>query len=257
MKDFLRYLYYYLFKTVIMQQINNFERKKANKKYEKIENLHGCHEGERCFIVATGPSLSIDDLNLLKSEFCFSVNTIYRVFKDTEWRPDIYGTQDREIFQKIKNDIVYYRKELGDIFIGDCVGKFDIPAFYYHIDMQKHLIGNNETKFSDNINRVVYDGFSVTYSMIQVAAYMGFKEIYLLGCDTNYNGPKSHFDGNEDELPKGIDKFYDNAIVAYSAAKEFAEEKGISIVNCTRGGMLEVFQRQSLEEVLSAKERKT
>ena len=36
----------------------------------------------------------------------------------------------------------------------------------------------------------------------------------------------------------------------YKSAKEYADSNGIKIINCTRGGMLEVFPRMSLEEVL-------
>ena len=32
--------------------------------------------------------------------------------------------------------------------------------------------------------------------------------------------------------------------------KEWAEKKGFKVYNCTRGGMLEVYPRKSLEEVL-------
>lgn len=251
MKEVLRYIYYYLYKTVIMQKVYKHRGKRANRKYGRdLTKMHLRHDGERCFLVATGPSLVVEDLELLKNEYCISVNTIFRIFNKTKWRPNLYGTQDREVFNKIKGDIENVKNEFGDIVIGDCVGNYDIPALYYHLDMQYHLLGNNETKFTQQADRVIYDGFSVTYSMIQIAVYLGFKEIYLLGCDTNYRGPSSHFDGNTDELPKGIDKFYDSAVAAYTVAKKFADQNGISIINCTRGGMLEVFPRKTLEEVL-------
>ena len=79
---------------------------------------------------------------------------------------------------------------------------------------------------------------------------MGFKEIYLLGVDCNYpKGEKNHF------VESGfVDKnAASNPIrmrVGYKKAKEYADANGIKIINCTRGGMLEVFPRMSLEEVL-------
>ena len=52
------------------------------------------------------------------------------------------------------------------------------------------------------------------------------------------------------EIPKGMDLFYDNAVAAYEAAKVYTDRNGVSVINCTRGGMLEVFKRESLENVL-------
>ena len=50
------------------------------------------------------------------------------------------------------------------------------------------------SKFSDNAFEVVYSGYTITYSLIQLAVYMGFKEIYLIGVDCNYSSNKNnHF----------------------------------------------------------------
>lgn len=41
--------------------------------------------------------------------------------------------------------------------------------------------------------------------------------------------------------------------VGYRKAKEYADSHGIKIINCTRGGMLDVYPRKSLESVLKQK----
>ena len=80
---------------------------------------------------------------------------------------------------------------------------------------------------------------------------MGFKEIYLLGCDCSYpKGSKSHV------VESGfVDK---NAVsnpirmrVGYKCAKDYADSHGIKIYNATRGGELETFERIDLDEVLA------
>jgi hypothetical protein len=65
---------------------------------------------------------------------------------------------------------------------------------------------------------------------------------------------QSHFDGVDDK--KGDFSVFpvDATRACYEELKRFADSKGVKIVNCTRGGKLEVFPRQSLEEVLSKKE---
>lgn len=251
MKRILQYIYYYIFKTKIVSKKNKKKGKRANKRFGfDMKSFFDSHKGERCFIIATGPSLTVEDLNLLKNEYCISMNTIFRLFDRTSWRPQLYGIQDKEVYEKNKDSIMSFKNELGNLMIGDSVSDFTIEALYYHLDFQKHLIGDDKTMFSNEVNKVVYDGFTITYSLIQIAVFLGFKYIYLLGCDTNYKGAKTHFDGTKDPLPKGIDLFYDRAVEAYTSAKEFADKNGILIVNCTRGGMLEVFQRMPLEKVL-------
>ena len=44
---------------------------------EENINLKDCHRGERCFILATGPSIQKQDLTLLKNEICISVSNFF------------------------------------------------------------------------------------------------------------------------------------------------------------------------------------
>jgi hypothetical protein len=83
---------------------------------------------------------------------------------------------------------------------------------------------------------------------------MGFKEIYLLGVDATvpgkYHDDTSHF--CKDYISKSKTSlmcFIDEPRLAYRAAKEYAENKDITIYNATRGGELEVFQRVNFDEL--------
>ena len=124
--------------------------------------------------------------------------------------------------------------------------------------------------FSDRADRLVFDGSMVTYLSLQLAVYMGFSEIYLIGMDHNFpyhrnrdgnieENDKSipvHFwesaENNEDE--KRIDlhaNYQELAENAYLEAKKYCEKVGrVKIYNVTRGGKLEVFERKKLEDVL-------
>ena len=46
------------------------------KKYEWLKQYKNKYDGKRCFIVATGPSLTVEDLSLLKNEITFGMNSI-------------------------------------------------------------------------------------------------------------------------------------------------------------------------------------
>lgn len=233
---------------------------RVDPRFAKIKEYHNRHIGKRCFIIATGPSLTISDMELLKDEITFGMNSIPKIFSQTSWRPTYYGIQDRQVYEKMEESILKNYIDSDNVFVADQLARYyDLPANFiqfpyngnYHIYESKYE--EYSAKFSDNAYEVVYDGYSITYSLIEIAVYMGFNEIYLLGCDCNYPaGGKNHF------VESGfVDK---NAVsnpirmrVGYKKAKEYADSHGIRIVNCTRGGMLEVFQRESLETVLMSK----
>jgi hypothetical protein len=103
-----------------------------------------------------------------------------------------------------------------------------------------------------NPSALVYDGYTVTYSLLQIAVYMGFKDIYLLEYDCYYspNSKNQHF-----VEMKRIDPTFVTAAermkYAYQEAKYMPIHNHIHIYNATRGGHLDVFERVSLEEVIS------
>lgn len=63
--------------------------------------------------------------------------------------------------------------------------------------MAKHRI-----KYSDDMSVCAYDGFTVTNMAIQLAIYMGFSKIYIIGADCDYSQPKIHFIEVEDDKDK-------------------------------------------------------
>lgn len=227
---------------------------------DNIRKMKGMFSGKRCFIVATGPSLTLDDLKLISDEISFGMNSIVKLYNKIDWRPTFYGIQDSLVYEKLENVIKKEYSNSANVFVGSNLAKqFEIPStfvqfpfdHYYH--EAEREIGKYFAKFSEDASSVVYDGYSITYSLIEIAVYMGFKEIYLLGCDCNYPvGEKNHFvesgfvDKNASSNPTRMR-------VGYKKAKEYADLHGIKIVNCTRGGMLEVYPRESLETVLMKK----
>lgn len=259
-------LYYWRLKNLPDQcRVEKMVKKRKDGYYDerfaKIKNLEMKHNGARCFIVATGPSLTLDDLNLLRDEITFGMNSITKIFDRTDWRPTYYGIQDRHVYEKMEDSILNYYHDAQNVLVADQLKLFfDIPDNFiqfpfngnYHI--YKGDYSDYSAEFSPDAYEVVYDGYSITYSLIEIAIYMGFKEIYLLGVDCNYpKGESNHFvesgfiDRNAASNPIRMR-------VGYKKAKEYADGHEIKIINCTRGGMLEVFPRKNLEDVLEEKE---
>lgn len=223
----------------------------------KLKQYKDIHKGERCFIIGNGPSLKVQDLEEINNEYSMASNRIFAIYNETSFRPTYYFAQDQSVIQKNIDEI----KDLGGIKFIRSMGekrysdssfiKFFINNFNYY-SQKPPKFGTDITKF--------YDGYTVTYSMIQFAAYMGFNEIYLIGVDANYSISNGHIDSNsyfdknvfdKDKIGGLPDIAYN--FMAYQVAKDYADANNIKIYNATRGGMLEVFPRVDLDEVLGLK----
>ena len=235
---------------------------------KKIKKFQDIHNGERCFIIGNGPSLKIDDLQRLKNEHTFACNLIFQCFDKTEWRPEYY-------FFLESNSTTFESRELVKNLMNNCSAAFvrgggslykyrddkDLDDLYY---MKMKLPENIESiSFSDDCSLEVYSGTTTTYAMIQMAAYMGFKKIYLIGIDHTFskiidkNGnvhdgviskgeEHAAFLGSYN-LPNGSEVY--KAENAYCAARKYCEMNNIEIYNATRGGMLEIFERTDFDSL--------
>ena len=220
---------------------------------ERIRKFKDIHKGESVFIVATGPSLKIEDLERIKKAgySCISMNGIYEVFSDTEWRPDYYVASDALRIEQIEKQDVDILDNLKCFFSNNYIGcpKLRERKKSYFFSLRQDI---NNIKFSDDFSQEVCSGKTVAYACMQLAAYMGFKTIFLLGFDHWSSNSEVHF--YDDEKEASYMKFYtyEKQIVeaAYECAHSYMKKNNILIYNVTRGGGLEVFQRKNLDDLL-------
>jgi hypothetical protein len=247
----------YKTKKYIKESIFSFSRNGKN-----IKNLRNIHLGKRCFIIGNGPSLTTADLDKLKNEISFAFNRIYYIFDKTNWRPTYYCSEDDKTIFKSKveiNQLKIENKFFPVNFPWDYKIHFKNANYY----LFKYGDRNVEPRFSEDIVKGIYWGNTVAYTAIQMAVYMGIKEIYLLGVDHNFS--KMVNDKGEiviDETAKDYfsekynkdkdDLYIPNIEIstrAFTAAKKYADKHSIKIYNATRGGKLEVFERVDFEKI--------
>ena len=225
------------------------------KSSNRLRSLKEIHTG-RCFIIGNGPSLTDSDLQRLMQlgEVTFACNSLIKLFDEKQFRPTYYFAQDNKIILDNKEEIERYE---GTRFIkAHYASRYHMKGVtYYNMLFPQSPIG-----FSNDISRVVYSGQTVTYSMIQFAAYMGFKEIYLIGVDCNYSAKEdiitkeSYFDSRMYNSSRSYAApEVDTNLKAYARARQVCDKAGIKIYNATRGGKLEVFERADLDAVLEQK----
>ncbi len=275
---FLRYIYYFpgdIVKHYKDRKLIKENRLKVKNPPEAISRFKDIHKGERCFIVGNGPSLTVRDLDKIAGEYSFGSNRIYNMFPHTKWRPTYYCEADPFVATVIKKEDMRSIINGGSTAFLSLRSCDDYPdgtkenenVYFYYV---KPIFGvesiRNETRlpeFSENVPDYFYSGLTITYEMIQLAAYMGFKELYIIGCDHNYNRTietgtltvnaeiKNNYPKEMGEMDERIQKptFNPKTTIAYQAAKKYADEHGIKIYNATRGGRLEVFERVDFDNI--------
>lgn len=223
---------------------------------KSIKTLKNSALSKRCFIVATGPSLTIEDVEKLENEVTIGVNSVFLIYDKTSWRPTEYVCTDDGYFKKMLDEYKFNPKELGknNIFLNKKnIGLIEKNTKIKYI---RFSLWNRSTDFKwpafhKDIEKGMYAFGTVTNIAIAIAMYMGYKEIYLIGTDcSNLN---QHMINDVSDKDKTDDKAVEIArtqLKGYNAMRKIADKYGVKIFNATRGGALEVFDRVNLDSVL-------
>lgn len=227
---------------------------------EKIKCLKDIHRGKRCFVIATGPSLKIEDIKKIEKEYTIGINSIFKLYDETSWRPTYYAMTDYNLTNTIlkEHTILIDDYARSNCFV-NIINKKDVKGekvIYIEnnwLDHAYHYGKSKRYKYEEDLALGVYDYYSITHECIIYAIYMGFSEIYLLGADNDYIGEKKHFSNYDED--SNID--YERAMliqqandIGYSMIKKIADKKNVRIYNTTRGGKLELFPRKDLDSVV-------
>lgn len=230
-------------------------------RYKRLRSYKDCAKGKRCFIICTGPSLTLDDCEKLRNENTFCMNSFCKVMGKTSFRPTYYGIQDVQVYKDLEKDINRWFQDTSNVLIADRITKryktnpkwIEFPLCYSYNSYDRWFNNVFKTRFSPNAYSIVYDEFSITHSLIQIAVYMGYTRIYLLGADCNFSKDRQIHFVDHGIVDSQLDTSRDRNIAGYLAVKEYCEKKKINVYNSTRGGQLEVFPRVKLEDVLEEK----
>lgn len=259
---------------VIAKPYVNWKRKKEHDMYLRspdhfyLQTLRGIHKGKRCFVIGNGPSLRASDLDMLQGEYTFAANRIFKIFDQTSWRPTYYLSIDDKVLQDAKKELL--ELDLGQMFLNNKCCPIQAPTNrltrIYHgaltMIVDQYLYECDSMYISEDVSNHFCDGQTVTFDAIQLAIYMGFKEIYLIGVDHNYSRIVTA--SGKVQVDQTVQDYFDNkkydnsypanlhaSQYAYIIAKEYCDTHGIRIRNATRGGKLEVFERVNFDDLFA------
>jgi hypothetical protein len=213
--------------------------------------LRDSHKGQRCFIIGNGPSLRRTDLSLLKNEVTFGLNRIYLLFPELGFQTT-------------------YLVSVNDLVLEQCAAELlalKLPKFitwrarrWLSNDPRTIFVDTDYTgpeTFTGDVSGRVYEGSTVTYVALQLAFYMGFQEVILVGVDHNFvtRGPANSAVISEGDDPNHFSPDYfgkgfkwqlpdlEGSERAYRRAKEAYEQADRRVVDATVGGKLTVFPK--------------
>ena len=206
MKKRLKETIYTLFGDKIVDTLRKTEKEIQLKKefYKVYKNRIGnnqyknTHKGERCFILGNGPSLRKVKLSSLKDEFVFTVNNFSQVKNYENVKTNVHLWTDMAFFNF--SDVQKYDKKLLienylDIARQEpiCFVPNEAYGFMEEYKLEEKLnlhylsildLISEDNKLYFDISDYITGFNTVVQYAIVIAVYMGFKEIYLLGCDS-------------------------------------------------------------------------
>lgn len=258
------------FNTTVPNYVKIEEPHSEQTDRDKIKTFRDKFVGKRCFIVGNGPSLLKTDLSKLQNEFTFGVNNIFLINEIQKFTPTFYVVEDYKVMHENTKAINQYdvsHKFFPTEYIQYIHSKNNCFFFNMNRGFYENCPNFQVPRFSTDCSERIYCGQSVTTLNLQLAFYMGFSEIYLIGMDFEYHIPeKSKINGNTiqatlDNDPNhfhpayfGAGKHWHNprldlVEMNYQLAKMVYTNHNRKIFNATKGGKLEVFQRASYDSL--------
>ena len=234
-----------------------------------LDSARNMHAGQRCFILGTGPSLNKVDLSMLRKQILFGVNGTYKL-------PNINLTYYTYV------SAWYWKYHVEGIKNVRCQRRF-IPAQYGELESDtptswlnvlnpryKTLDGQLlpvPSHFSLEPGKYIYAGGTVIFLCFQLAFYMGFSEVIILGVDHSYGKDdekakqqggtqmqagehkNAHFD--KQYVPQDIKYHVDlNAMArGYRLAHKMFSDAGRVILNASPGTHLDEFPVVSFRDL--------
>lgn len=195
-----------------------------------------------CIIIGNGPSLNQIPDTLLNCYTTFGSNRIY-----LRYQPDIYACVNPLVIQQYAPQITamqsvkFIRAELSHL----------VPACIPVRSTSAH-------EFSFSPLRHVYEGYTVTFVLMQLAFMFGFERVGLVGVDHRYqfNGkPNQQLTADLPDPNHFDDKYFsggaqwnapdlERSEEAYKLARRAFSDAGREIINLTPGSALTVFPHE-------------
>jgi len=261
----------------------------AKKELQSNKQFRNICLGKRCFIIGNGPSLASLDFASLANEYTFTFNQITRNPDFDKLRTNFHFWSDDRFFHldttrpedmELLNIMKKVNSEKNHPVVFYTLKAYEMIK-QYKLDelLDIHYFSNGGAAVNNNVKHELspdhpYQGLSTTvHYAICFAVYMGFKKIYLLGCDCSgfmsvanaklnmaekalyaYNISENEKRRMErvarqttmkQELISAVDVFE-----KYEFMKRYCDAREVELYNATEGGLLDSVPQVDIKDVL-------
>lgn len=215
----------------------------------RLARFRDLHRGERGVVVCNGPSLNEMDLGFLRRETVIGLNKIHLGLDRFGFYPRYLVAVNARVVEQSRDELA---KMTSMKFIGGRASHL-LPedAFTHHVAILDHPV-----VFSRDLTQGFREGGTVTHAALQVAWWMGFTEVVIIGMDHRYvseGAPhEARFLDGPDPNHFSPDYFagqtWDNPNLSrseesYAVARQVFEADGRRVLDATLGGACQVFEK--------------
>ena len=191
------------------------------------------HRGKRLFIVASGPSLLEVPPERLHGEITLTINDALLRFPRSRYAAIMDARKLHELHMELL----------------EVEGLFTLKGNSYGTEVA--LLGTEG--FSLELEQGAYSGYTTAYFALQIAVFMGFREIYYLGLDLGNTAQQSHFFGNRPLQDRDRPDVYAKMRQSFERVAGQLREMGVSVYNCSPVSTLKCFPQRTLEQALGGR----
>jgi hypothetical protein len=224
---------------------------------ERLSAFRNAHTGERCFIIGNGPSLKDTDLSRLRNEFSFGLNRIYLLFPKLGFETSYLVSVNTLVIEQCAADLRSLTLPKFITWRGRRWLKGDDEVVYLDTDY------TGPETFARDVTGRVFEGSTVTFVALQLAYYMGFNDVVLVGVDHSFTtkGQANVTVVSEGDDPNHFSPEYfgkgfrwqlpDLAASerAYGLARAAFEADNRKVRDATIGGQLDVFPKVDYDDL--------
>lgn len=230
----------------------------ATQNRDRIAKMRDLHRGERCIILANGPSLAGMDLRPIKNEATIGMNRIYLNFERMGFSTSYYISINELVISQFWGEIA----ALG-------MTKFinwnqrGIAGKQVHDTCFLRTKLSISDSFSIDLTKPISSGGTVTFAALQLAYFLGFTTVILVGLDHRF---ADHGTPNRIEVRKELDqnhfdpKYFPpgtkwqlpdlhRSELAYRLARIAFETDGREISDATVNGACPVFHKADFQSL--------
>jgi len=221
-----------------------------------IPRFRDSFAGEDCFLIGNGPSLNKVELPRLNDYHCIGLNKIHLLLERVPLRLAFHVAVNPLVIEQSWKE--FLKLDCPSFVSYEAAKAYIKSSHHIHYLLTEHRI---TPRFSRIYDEAVWEGWTVTYVALQLAYFMGFRNVFLIGVDHDFKvrgQPNEQQDLAADDANHFDPRYFagctwhlpdlEASECSYRMARFAFERSGRRIWDATVGGKCQIFQKIDIEE---------